>query len=178
MTPDLESKNSCWIPEWRKDLRQNYSVLRLLIFSLWVVVSILRARTGYFAKFSSQVPKKLYTESGQFLFMSKFWLRSVLFFGPDLLLISWNIALNNYNPSVLIRRAKNLKFYAADTTDLNDILLRVSAFGLFVYASFSIIAGARYALIKEQNLLVLVTGAITVFQVSWNLFICSRIFAA
>lgn len=63
-------------------------------------------------------------------------------------------------------RAKNLKFYAADTTDLNDILLRVSAFGLFVYALFSIIAGARYALVKEQNLLVLVTGAITVFQVN------------
>ncbi|XP_065206172.1 proton channel OtopLc isoform X2 [Planococcus citri] len=62
-------------------------------------------------------------------------------------------------------RAKNLRFYAADSTDLNDILLRISAFGLFVYATFSIIAGARYAFIKERNLLVLITGSITIFQV-------------
>lgn len=65
-------------------------------------------------------------------------------------------------------RAKNLRFYAADTTDLNDILLRVSAFGLFVYATFSIIAGARYALIKEKNLLVLISGSITIFQVFYE----------
>lgn len=62
-------------------------------------------------------------------------------------------------------RVKNLKFKAEEQSDLNDILLRVSAFGLFLYAVFSVIAGSLAAFTHEPNLLVMVTGALAIFQV-------------
>nr|CAD7574806.1 unnamed protein product [Timema californicum] len=62
-------------------------------------------------------------------------------------------------------RVQNLKFRAEEQSDLNDILLRVSAFGLFVYAVFSVIAGSLAAFTHEPNLLVMVTGLLSVFQV-------------
>lgn len=61
---------------------------------------------------------------------------------------------------------QQLKFRAEDQSDLNDILLRVSAFGLFIYAVFSVIAGSLNALTSEPNLLVMVTGILSIVQVS------------
>ncbi|KAG5314608.1 OTOP2 protein, partial [Acromyrmex insinuator] len=62
-------------------------------------------------------------------------------------------------------RVQSLKFKAEEQSDLNDILLRVSAFGLFVYAVFSVIAGSLAAFTHEPNLLVMVTGLLSVAQV-------------
>ncbi|CAH0561215.1 unnamed protein product [Brassicogethes aeneus] len=62
-------------------------------------------------------------------------------------------------------RVQQLKFKTEEQSDLNDILLRVSAFGLFLYAIFSVIAGHLNAFTKEPNLLVMVTGALSVLQV-------------
>ncbi|KAF7989952.1 hypothetical protein HCN44_008626 [Aphidius gifuensis] len=62
-------------------------------------------------------------------------------------------------------RVQRLKFKAEEQSDLNDILLRVSAFGLFLYAVFSVIAGSFAAFTHEPNLLVMVTGALAIFQV-------------
>lgn len=48
---------------------------------------------------------------------------------------------------------------------MNDILLRISAFGVFIYSVFSIIAGALNFLVSEPNLLVCVTSSVVVLQV-------------
>ncbi|CAH0663959.1 unnamed protein product [Chilo suppressalis] len=64
-----------------------------------------------------------------------------------------------------LRRVQSLKFRSEEQSDLNDILLRVSAFGLFVYAVFSVIAGGMGAFTHEPNLLVMITGCLSVFQV-------------
>ncbi|CAK1551670.1 unnamed protein product [Leptosia nina] len=64
-----------------------------------------------------------------------------------------------------IRRVQSLKFRSEEQSDLNDILLRVSAFGLFIYAVFSIIAGGMGAFTHEPNLLVMITGCLSVLQV-------------
>lgn len=63
-------------------------------------------------------------------------------------------------------RVQSLKFKTEEQSDLNDILLRVSAFGLFTYAVFSVIAGSLNAFTKEPNLLVMITGILSVAQVS------------
>lgn len=62
-------------------------------------------------------------------------------------------------------RVQGLKFKVEEQSDLNDILLRVSAFGLFLYATFSVIAGSLEAFTKESNLLVTITGILSVVQV-------------
>lgn len=62
-------------------------------------------------------------------------------------------------------RVQSLKFKAEEQSDLNDILLRVSAFGLFLYAVFSVIAGSLAAFTHEPNLLVMVTGLLSIAQV-------------
>ncbi|XP_076619254.1 proton channel otopetrin-like a isoform X8 [Colletes latitarsis] len=62
-------------------------------------------------------------------------------------------------------RVQSLKFKAEEQSDLNDILLRVSGFGLFVYAVFSVIAGSLAAFTHEPNLLVMLTGLLSVAQV-------------
>ncbi|XP_060532279.1 proton channel OtopLc isoform X3 [Cylas formicarius] len=62
-------------------------------------------------------------------------------------------------------RVQGLKFKTEEQSDLNDILLRVSAFGLFTYAVFSVIAGHLNAFTKEPNLLVMITGILSVVQV-------------
>ncbi|XP_058063578.1 proton channel OtopLc [Anopheles bellator] len=62
-------------------------------------------------------------------------------------------------------RVQNLKFRCEEQSNLNDILLRISAFGLFVYSTFSVIAGSLNALESEPNLLVMVTGVVAVVQV-------------
>ncbi|CAG2062725.1 unnamed protein product [Timema podura] len=71
----------------------------------------------------------------------------------------------NLHRTLRVPRVQNLKFRAEEQSDLNDILLRVSAFGLFVYAVFSVIAGSLAAFTHEPNLLVMVTGLLSVFQV-------------
>lgn len=67
--------------------------------------------------------------------------------------------------SIMNYRVQSLKFKIEEQSDLNDILLRVSAFGLFLYAVFSIIAGSLNAFTKEPNLLVMITGLLSVLQV-------------
>ncbi|KAL1116292.1 hypothetical protein AAG570_005787 [Ranatra chinensis] len=62
-------------------------------------------------------------------------------------------------------RVQGLKFRGEEQSDLNDILLRVSAFGLFIYAVFSVIAGSLNALTSEPNLLVMITGVLSIVQV-------------
>ncbi|CRK93108.1 CLUMA_CG006518, isoform C [Clunio marinus] len=62
-------------------------------------------------------------------------------------------------------RVTSLKFRCEESTNLNDILLRVSAFGLFLYSVFSVIAGALNAHKDDQNLLVTITSSIAIFQV-------------
>ncbi|XP_041972637.1 proton channel OtopLc-like isoform X4 [Aricia agestis] len=62
-------------------------------------------------------------------------------------------------------RVQSLKFRSEEQSDLNDILLRVSAFGLFIYAVFSVIAGGMGAFTHEPNLLVMITGCLSVLQV-------------
>lgn len=60
---------------------------------------------------------------------------------------------------------QNLKFRCEEQSNLNDILLRISAFGLFIYSTFSVIAGSLNAMESEPNLLVMVTGIVAVVQV-------------
>ncbi|EDS26709.1 otopetrin [Culex quinquefasciatus] len=62
-------------------------------------------------------------------------------------------------------RVQNLKFRCEEQSNLNDILLRISAFGLFIYSTFSVIAGSLNAMESEPNLLVMVTGIVAVVQV-------------
>lgn len=62
-------------------------------------------------------------------------------------------------------RVQSLKFRCEEQSNLNDILLRISAFGLFLYSVFSVIAGALNAHKEDQNLLVTVTSAVAIFQV-------------
>lgn len=73
--------------------------------------------------------------------------------------------------SVLNYRVQSLKFKVEEQSDLNDILLRVSAFGLFLYAVFSVIAGSLNAFTKEPNLLVMITGLLSILQVGIKLII-------
>ncbi|KAK9509150.1 hypothetical protein O3M35_006529 [Rhynocoris fuscipes] len=72
-------------------------------------------------------------------------------------------------------RVQGLKFRGDEQSDLNDILLRVSAFGLFIYAVFSVIAGSLTALVSEPNLLVMVTGILAIFQVVLQLLFISDV---
>ncbi|OAD61246.1 Otopetrin-2 [Eufriesea mexicana] len=62
-------------------------------------------------------------------------------------------------------RVQSLKFKAEEQSVLNDILLRVSGFGLYVYSVFSVIAGSLAAFTHEPNLLVMLTGLLSVAQV-------------
>jgi len=74
----------------------------------------------------------------------------------------------NLSPSTFFqsnKRVKNLKFRCEEQSNLNDILLRISAFGLFTYSVFSIIAGSLKVLESEPSLLVTTTGGVAVFQV-------------
>jgi hypothetical protein len=66
-------------------------------------------------------------------------------------------------------RVQSLKFRCEEQSNLNDILLRVSAFGLFLYNVFSLIAGALNLYKNEQgwdqNLLVTITSGVAILQV-------------
>lgn len=87
-------------------------------------------------------------------------------------MISGRVMKWSYTPSSCtepLRRVQSLKFRSEEQSDLNDILLRVSAFGLFLYAVFSVIAGGMGAFTHEPNLLVMITGCLSVLQVSYIL---------
>ena len=58
-----------------------------------------------------------------------------------------------------------MKFRCEEQSSLNDILLRISAFGLFVYSVFSVIAGALNVHKEDQNLLVTIVSAVAILQV-------------
>lgn len=73
--------------------------------------------------------------------------------------------MNGFLPFFCHFRVRALKFRCEDQSNLNDILLRISAFGVFLYSVFSIIAGALNALESDPNLLVCVTGSVVVLQV-------------
>ena len=60
---------------------------------------------------------------------------------------------------------QQLKFRVEEQSNLNDILLRISAFGLFIYSTFGVIAGSLNAMESEPNLLVMVTGIVAIVQV-------------
>lgn len=62
-------------------------------------------------------------------------------------------------------RVQSLKFRIEESSNLNDILLRISAFGLFLYSVFSVIAGALNILESDQHLLVTVTSGVAILQV-------------
>ena len=73
--------------------------------------------------------------------------------------------LTQFNKFFLFSRVQNLKFRCEEQSNLNDILLRISAFGLFVYSVFSVIAGALNAHKEDQNLLVTIVSAVAILQV-------------
>uniref|UniRef100_A0A6A7FUC1 Otopetrin-2-like isoform X9 n=1 Tax=Hirondellea gigas TaxID=1518452 RepID=A0A6A7FUC1_9CRUS len=62
-------------------------------------------------------------------------------------------------------RVRQLSFHGEREEELDDILLMVSAFGLFAYAIFSAVAGSLSAYTEEPNLLVLVTSILSILQV-------------
>ncbi|CAL4060218.1 unnamed protein product, partial [Meganyctiphanes norvegica] len=62
-------------------------------------------------------------------------------------------------------RVRQLKFHGEREEELDDILLMVSAFGLFAYSVFSTVAGSLSEYTKEPNLLVMATGILAVVQV-------------
>lgn len=68
-----------------------------------------------------------------------------------------------------VYRVQTLKFRCEEQSNLNDILLRISAFGLFIYSVFSVIAGSLNAFESEPNLLVMITGILAVSQVVFQL---------
>lgn len=72
--------------------------------------------------------------------------------------------VNNQFPGFSCR-VKNLKFRCEEQSNLNDILLRISAFGLFTYSVFSVISGSLKVLEHEPSLLVTTTSAVAVLQV-------------
>lgn len=92
------------------------------------------------------------------------WLSALLKISHNLLKLC-NLSLFGSLNCYVYFRVQGLKFQGEDQSDLNDILQRVSAFGLFVYAVFSVIAGSLTAMTSEPNLLVMITGNLSVVQV-------------
>lgn len=63
-----------------------------------------------------------------------------------------------------------MKFRAEEQSNLNDVLLRISAFGLFIYCMFSVIAGFINEEFQNQpKLLIMVTNIIIIVQVMLQL---------
>jgi len=72
-------------------------------------------------------------------------------------------------------RNRKLKFAQDKPGDLDAILQRVSAFGLFLYAVFCLLAAALSPLPHIPNLLVLVTEALVILQVLLQLLYISDV---
>jgi hypothetical protein len=58
-----------------------------------------------------------------------------------------------------------MKFHGEDQSFLGDILLRVSAAGIFAYSAFNVVAGGLGVHSDLRNILVLAVGGITIIQV-------------
>jgi hypothetical protein len=58
-----------------------------------------------------------------------------------------------------------MKFHGEDQSFLGDILLRISACGIFVYSVFNVIAGGLGIHSDLRNILVMAVGGITIVQV-------------
>lgn len=108
----------------------------------WLIISLMQA-----TEFWWSLPSLL------------FWLDSAGKFKKFLVLIKASITF------FCLCRVQSLKFRIEETSNLNDILLRVSAFGLFLYSVFSVIAGALNLHKDDQNLLVTITSSIAILQV-------------
>ena len=68
-------------------------------------------------------------------------------------------------------RVQKMKFHGEDQSFLGDILLRVSAAGIFAYSVFNVVAGGLGVHSDLRNLLVMAVGGITIIQVQpWPLF--------
>ena len=98
----------------------------------------------------------------------------VLIHQPDLGLLAIYLAEGSHCAIVALSivasligfiRIRKLKFRVEQPTNLNDILLRISAFGLFVYMAFNIISGSTYFLVSQPDLLIVVTATLTIVQV-------------
>ncbi|XP_037087635.1 proton channel OtopLc-like [Pollicipes pollicipes] len=74
-----------------------------------------------------------------------------------------------------ILRSRRLKFAYDKPDDLDAILLRVSAFGLFLYSMFCLIAAALSPMQNVPNILVLVTSALVILQVMSQLIYISDV---
>ena len=79
------------------------------------------------------------------------------------LIMFYGLHLNTFSGN----RAKELEFHpAAHTEELGDILLRISAIGIFLYSVFSMVAGALTKHSSEEPpVLVLITGFLTAAEV-------------
>ena len=64
-----------------------------------------------------------------------------------------------------ISRVQKMKFHGEDQSFLGDILLRVSAAGIFCYSVFNVVAGGLGLHSDLRNLLVMAVGGITIIQV-------------
>ncbi len=67
-----------------------------------------------------------------------------------------------------VLRARRLTFHAEHPEECGEMLLRVSALGIFAYSVFSMIAGALGPVTEEPPLLVLVNGLLSLLQVCFN----------
>ena len=65
-----------------------------------------------------------------------------------------------------IHRVRKMKFHGEEHSVLSDVLLKISACGVFAYSTFSIIAGCLGDYRKIPNLVVMVTSIIAILQVS------------
>uniref|UniRef100_T1INK3 Otopetrin n=1 Tax=Strigamia maritima TaxID=126957 RepID=T1INK3_STRMM len=61
-------------------------------------------------------------------------------------------------------RIQTLRFRNDRRDALNDLLLRLATFGVYIYAMFSLIAGALEVMEDEPSLLVLITSGVTILQ--------------
>ena len=60
---------------------------------------------------------------------------------------------------------QKLKFHGEDQSFLSDVLLRVSAAGIFAYSVFNVTAGGLGLHSDPKNILVMGVGGITIIQV-------------
>jgi len=71
----------------------------------------------------------------------------------------------NVNTPIENYRVQKMKFHGEDQSFLGDILLRVSAAGIFAYSAFNVVAGGLGVHSDLRNILVLAVGGITIIQV-------------
>lgn len=71
-------------------------------------------------------------------------------------------------------RARHLEFHSEHTEELGNMLVRISALGIYGYSAFSIIAGALVqSSTDEPPILVLINGMLTVLEVTVEMLFIS-----